>query len=286
MTRSQSNQRVLFQTRHRKKLHKSKNTSQVSSIFKLRNALITRKPEINQQQQQQQLATDDSLSDDLEADVPTDSITMPPVLVTDNDKYILIKEEFLECCEKIGLFNHLRQVFNTKQSKTNTMESNALDAEKRSSTALNRAFHFIQESLLYIVSSKAGEKSATNLKPKHHSVEGVFIHLMNHFQFFLGKQLEHLSMLQRAPHTIRVVIYDFEEIFLKFFLVSESAYSLMSKKNVSCIGFLTRYINLLYYLICYDYYIITVGFITCQEPANYGYTEENNSEEDLQCRIL
>jgi hypothetical protein len=198
---------------------------------------LNKNNEVRRSNQQQLLPIVHSSSVETEVYVSTNSVLTDTVVDNDNDNtYNLTREDYLEFCERIGLSNHLKQLFNTKQTKTNSKESNAIDAEKRSSTALSRTFHFIQESLQYVESwTDSNEKIATNLKPQDHSVEGVFVHVMNHFQFFLDKQLEHLSILQRAPATIKVVMQDYDEIFLNYFLMSDTAASILPETTVSCI---------------------------------------------------
>jgi hypothetical protein len=233
------NQRVIFQAKHRK-VQKSGKTGKGINVLKLRT-------KFRKQQQLRTLGKDDSIETEEEEDNALVHPTHNPEPSIDNeedtemssdneedDLYNMSKSEFNEYCKDIGILRHLQKVFNTKQLKTNTAESNARDADKRASIALSRTFTFLEQSLLCVVSStEEDENNATNLSPTNHSVAGCFVHVMKHFSYFLLQQLEYLSLLNRAPTTVKQVLEDYDEIFLKYYLLSDAASSIIPEATVS-----------------------------------------------------
>jgi hypothetical protein len=246
--------RVLFQRKHRK-IHKSGNS--INNVFKLRTKIRNQQQQHADEDDLPVTDEEDAVEDDLPVTVEEDYTSVHPAnnpestLNNEEDlHYTLLKDDFNAYCEDIGILNHLQQVFNTKQLKTNTVESNAKDAEKRATIALNRVFTFLEQSLFFIVSWTVEDVAdATNLSPYNHSVEGLFVHVMKNFNYFLLKQLDYLNMLNRAPTTVKQVLEDYEEIFLKYFLLSEAVSPIIPEATVSNISSLLIYTNLFNYLL-------------------------------------
>jgi glycerol-3-phosphate responsive antiterminator len=123
-----------------------------------------------------------------------------------------------------GLIAYLTDQYNTKNIKVNNAIDNYNEAKKRAFLAVHRVYLLSMHSL-------SNEPSTDCLIDNVEQVIGYVVEKLN---VFLPSFLNHLRMdLNRQPLTIKVVICDFEYVFIRHFLLSEEAIHLFTAAKVS-----------------------------------------------------
>lgn len=157
--------------------------------------------------------------------------------------------DFEKYCVSIGAQEYLVQVFNTKQTVTNCARANHTEAVKRSSVCLKRCFNL----LLYCLqdmhqtnnssSQSSAASAAANLPEDDRSISMVLIHVLKNFGYFLPKYLVHLRALGRKASTMKVVLQDFYQVFVKYFLISSFAEQLVNDPAYVSIFYIAILLN-------------------------------------------
>jgi uncharacterized membrane protein (DUF485 family) len=138
------------------------------------------------------------------------------------------KAEFVQYCSNIGLKAYLTQLFNTKV--TSNVKENVKEATLRAVKAMNKCFVFIVYSMKDIHQNRRKSSSssdpgaaASHLAAEERTVLGVVLHILKHFGYFLPRYLDYFYQLGRKANTVKPMLKEFDEVFLKFILLSSEA---------------------------------------------------------------